>query len=146
MKRVRKLAAALLLAFAAGGAEAACTVSAQSVIFGNYDVFSGQPLDGIGNIAITCDIATPYTLSLSTGSSGSFALRALANAGYRLNYNLFVDAAHATVWGDGSGGSAIASAGGSASTGNHTVYGRIPAGQNATVGSYSDSVTVTVSY
>jgi spore coat protein U-like protein len=29
---------------------------------------------------------------------------------------------------------------------NHAVYGRIPAGQNATIGAYSDTVAVTILY
>lgn len=141
-------ASRLLLALVAmGGATtwaAQCTLSVQGVAFGAYDVFSSQSLDSTGNIAVSCDVATSYTLTISPGA-GSYASRAMTNGPHRLNYNLFTDATHTTVWGDGTGGSAsVAGAGGI--TANHTVYGRVPAGQNAYVGAYGDNLTVTLTF
>jgi hypothetical protein len=40
----------------------------------------------------------------------------------------------------------LSTASGTSTPGNHTVYGRIPARQNAFVGTYTDAVTVTVTY
>lgn len=118
-------------------------VTTQSVAFGTYDVFSGQSVESTGNVAVTCDVSTLYSISLSPGN-GSFASRGMTNGTHQLNYNLFTDATRTTIWGDGSSGTAVVSASGI--SGNHTVYGRIPASQNAHVGSYSDSIIVTVNY
>jgi spore coat protein U-like protein len=59
-------------------------------------------------------------------------------------YNLYVDATLITVWGDGTGQSATVSD--TQSAANYTVYGRIPAGQNAYVGVYSDTIVITVTF
>jgi spore coat protein U-like protein len=135
--------AAVLLASAPIALSAQCGVTVQGVSFGSYDVFSTQYVDSTGAIGVSCDVATPYAVSLSPGG-GSFTDRAMANGPYVLLYNLYVDAARASVWGDGSGGTATVAANAASTT--HTVYGRIPARQNAHVGSYSDTITVTVNY
>ena len=122
---------------------AECTVSAQSVVFGNYDVFSVQSLDGAGNISVNCSPGASYTLGLSTGG-GSYSQRELAGGAQILYYNLYTSASRSVVWGDGSGGTATVS--GSGESANHTVYGRIPAGQNLPVGSYGDTIIVTVTF
>lgn len=120
---------------------AACILNVQNVTFGNYDVFDNNHLDSTGNINVTCDTVSTYTISLSPGN-GSFTNRVLLSGPNNLVYNLFVDAARTIVWGDGSGASATVT--GTTTNANHTVYGRIPARQNVVVGSYQDSVTVTI--
>jgi len=136
------LAVALAMTAQQGWA-ATCSLSAQGVSFGSYDVFSNVALDSTGNIDVTCDVSSSYSISLSQGG-GSYALRAMANGAHRLDYNLYTDATRTTVWGDGNGNTAIVS--GSGTTGNHTVYGRIPARQNAYVGGYIDTITVTLTF
>lgn len=137
---------------------ATCTVSASSTSFGNYSPFDVAPLDGIGNVQVTCrgllglvDLLVFYDIGLSTGASGSYAARSLSSGAYALSYNLYTNAARTTVWGDGSGGSALVS-------GSHLliilvdtvrdypVYGRILAGQNVAPGAYADTILVTVNY
>lgn len=123
---------------------AACSVSTNAVSFGQYDVFSSVAMDSAGTISINCDTSTPYDISLSTGS-GTLSQRTLSSATDTLGYNLYTDTARTTVWGDGNMGTSTV--GGSTSgTVQHTVYGRVPAEQNVTAGSYSDTVVVTVSY
>jgi spore coat protein U-like protein len=138
-----RLIAAILLATAQQVWSATCTVSTLGVNFGSYDVFSNQNLDSTGNISVICNNATLYTIFLSPGG-GSYASRSMASGVNRLNYNLYTDPSRASVWGDGSGGTSIA--GGSAIPANHPIYGRIPARQNVYVGSYSDSITVTLNF
>ena len=136
-----------------GGAQAACSVSATGVAFGVYDATAAAPDDAAGAISVTC---TPlsgvagYTISLSAGSSGSYAARRMTSGGSTLSYQLYTDAARTQIWGNGSGASAIVGSlsllailGGSAS---HQIYGRIPAHLAANPGSYSDTITVTVTY
>jgi spore coat protein U-like protein len=113
------------------------------VSFGGYDPFNSQSLDGTGTIAVSCDVSAPYTVALSPGN-GSYSSRTMMSGANRLDYNLFTDATRTGIWGDGAGSTATVS--GSGASGNHTVYGRIPARQNAYVGSYSDIITVTVTF
>ena len=120
---------------------AQCTLNVQSVMFGNYDVFDNNHLDGVGNINVTCDVSSSYTISLSPGN-GLFTQRVLLNGQHELIYNLFIDAARTIVWGDGTGASSTVQ--GMGTNSNFPVYGRIPARQNVYVGNYQDSVTVTL--
>jgi spore coat protein U-like protein len=66
------------------------------------------------------------------------------SAGNLLSYNLYLDPTRLTIWGDGSATTGTVS--GTGITGSYTVYGRIPARQNAVVGIYADIVTVTVAF
>lgn len=141
---VSSLLLAVVLAISAQqGWGAQCNVTAQGVSFGSYDVFSNQHLDSTGNIGVSCDVSATYTIALSPGG-GSYASRTMASGARTLNYNLYTDGTRTSVWGDGTGGTATVN--GSGTSGNHTVYGRIPAGQNAYVGSYSDVITVTLTF
>jgi len=133
--------AALGFSMAAGAAN--CNVSAVGVAFGSYNVFSTTPTDITGSVTVTCNRTTPYTIALSTGA-GTYSSRSLKSGTNVLSYNLFVDATRLTIWGDGSGGTQTVS--GSSTNATFTVYGRITARQNVKIGSYTDTVTVTVTY
>ena len=64
-----------------------------------------------------------------------------------LSYNLYIDAARSTIWGDGTGGSSTQTIN---MTGSHpstlSIYGRVPPLQDVSMGSYSDSVMVTINF
>jgi spore coat protein U-like protein len=98
---------------------------------------------------VFCTSGTPYAAALNVGSGGgSFATRTIANGGNTLNYNLFRDAARSQVWGDGSGSTFTVSGTGSGllSANNLTVYGEIAIAQDKPPGTYTSTVTVTVTY
>jgi len=124
---------------------AGCTVSTTGLNFGNYDVFSTLNDDITATIDVNCPNGTAYSIWLSSGS-GTFASRTLTAIGSALAYNLYVDPTRLTIWGDGTGGTATVSGTGTGANVETTVYGRIPAGQNVAVGSYSDLITVTVTF
>jgi outer membrane usher protein len=65
-----------------------------------------------------------------------------------MTYGLYRDAARTRPWGDGSfGTSTVTSTGGGVNVvRTHTVYGRLPAQGVPPPGSYSDTVTVTITY
>jgi spore coat protein U-like protein len=140
---LRWLLIGILLVVSQSASAVTCSINSTGVAFGNYDVFSAQNLDGVGSIGVTCDVSTAYSIALSPGS-GSFASRSMASGANQLNYNLYTDAARTTVWGDGTSGTATVS--GTAMTANHSVYGRIPSRQNMPVGSYSDNITLTLTF
>ena len=122
-----------------------CTVSSSGLNFGNYDVFSTLNNDTTGTIDVNCANGTSYTIGLSSGS-GTFYSRTMTNGPYSLAYNLFIDPTRLTIWGDGSSGTTTVSGTGTGANVGTPVYGRIPAGQNAYVGSYSDVLTITVTF
>jgi spore coat protein U-like protein len=140
--------AAVALAALAGHAEAACTVSATAVTFSAYNVFAAGANTANGTVTYRCGSADRNILiSISTGSSSSFTPRTLKNGTESLNYNLYLDAAFATIWGDGSGGTGDYTKSNPPNTDvNLTVFGRIPALQDVSVGSYSDTVVVTINF
>jgi spore coat protein U-like protein len=124
---------------------AGCSVSTLGVTFGNYDVFSGLNNDITGTVNVNCVSSTSYSISLSSGF-GTYATRTMTSGTNLLAYNLYLDPTRLTVWGDGSAGTGTVSGTGTGATVGSPVYGRIPAGQNAYVGSYTDIVTVTVTF
>lgn len=140
---MRMLGAVLLLSLCASSWAATCTVSAGGLDFGSYDPFINQALDSAANVSIACDASTAYSIALSPGA-GPYEARAMTNGAHQLLYNLYTDATLATVWGDATGDTAIV--GGTATTAHHTVYGRIPARQNAYVGTYGDTIVVTLTF
>jgi spore coat protein U-like protein len=140
-----KRASVLLLLAAACpiAGQAGCALNVVGLSFGAYDIFDTQDTNITTDIGVTCASDTSFEISLSAGT-GTFASRTLVNGANLLSYNLYVDPAHLTIWGDGSPGTATVS--GSGTSRNFTVYGRVPARQNASVGSYSDTITVTITF
>lgn len=122
---------------------AACTLSTSGIAFGSYDPFVNQHVDSAANINVSCDDVTPYSIALSTGG-GTYDARVMISGLHQLLYNLYTDATLTTVWGDGTGQSATV--GDTQSVANYTVYGRIPARQNAHVGVYNDTIVITVTF
>lgn len=126
-----------------------CIISAGALNLGTFD--GTNDLTANTNIAVRCSAGTDYTLDLSTGSSGSYTNRTLANGAFSLIYNLYTASDYATIWGDTTGGSDNVSGlgAGMGTLINHTVYGRLLASQNTgaiDAGSYSDTITATITY
>lgn len=152
MNRCATASAALLfLAAFAGGARAACTVSTTGLAFGPYDVFAPVPLDTTGTVTVSCDRNPHAAITVSIGPStvsGGFRPRQMRHVVLpdRLNYNLFTSPSLGTVWGDGSAGTSTVVL--RRIRGRRpvvtTIFGRIPPGQNVSVGAYSDALTVTI--
>jgi spore coat protein U-like protein len=69
------------------------------------------------------------------------------NGANHLNYNLYLDAGLSLIWGDGTGGTSIYSATAvNAVPVTVTVFGSIPASQDAHTGAYTDSVKATINF
>ncbi len=146
------LAAALLAAPCALAPAAACTISSAGVAFGAYNPQATGHDNSTGTVSVACapSVMAPI-VALSTGVSGTYANRTLIGGAFTLNYNLYSNSGRTTVWGDGTGGSVtVTLSGGSVSGGvrnfSRTIYGRIPRLQNVGAGSYSDTITLTVTF
>jgi spore coat protein U-like protein len=126
-----------------------CTISVTSVAFGSYDVFNVSATDSTGTISYRCNSkATNISITLSRGSSSTFAPRTLTRGSETLTYNLFTNAARTTIWGDGTGGTSVYTNTNPPNNRavNLTIYGRIPASQDVSSGNYTDTVAVTINF
>lgn len=124
-----------------------CTIAAAPVAFGNYDPLvtnAATALDAQGTVTVTCTTGTAYTVGLGAGNSGSGS-RAMQHATLadQLPYQLYLDPARTTVWDN-----TVMQSGTAASTTPvaYPVYGRIPAAQSVSTGTYADAVVATVTF
>lgn len=155
---IRAVAGLLLVLAATGRVFAACSVSSSGLAFGAYQplTFAGKltstAVNSVATVSVNCDAVSGnpgYTLKLGPSPEGnSTNPRYMVNAagGSNMAFNIYTDPTYSTVWGDGSIGSIITHGLLNGSF-NHTVYGRIPAGQNALkAGSFTSLLTITITY
>ena len=155
MTFVRYVVAVLLVVACFDAGAVACSVSAVNLVFAPYDPFRSAHNDTTATIAVTCTgrpgQAVAYSIALTSGDSGAAITRRMrAHVGTTLNYNVYVGPSRSVVWGDGNNGTAtVADAyalAASQVTRQYPVYGRIFGRQNARVGSYTDSLVVTLTF
>lgn len=125
----------------------ACTaLSADTLDFGSQGVLSAA-VDQTTTLNVTCTSGAPYTVKLSAGANPSTAgdinTRRMKNgASDYVGYNLYSDSPGGTAWDNTTG----VSRSGTGSAEAITVYGRVAAQATPPAGTYTDTVTVTVSY
>ena len=123
-----------------------CTIETRPLSFGNFDPQANADVDAVAQVIYTCDNrAKKIRIDMSSGTSNSFD-RSMSNGGYNLAYNIYLDATHRTVWGDGVLGTDVYYEN-NPPNGTPVVvlaYGRIPARQDPAPGQYTDVLTVRV--
>jgi spore coat protein U-like protein len=127
----------------------ACDVQATNHAFGAYSPASSTALDATSPLSVYCTAGTAYSLAMNVGTGGgAFTGRKMLSGSNEIVYNLYTSAARTTVWGDGSGATATVSGTGVGllTAATHTVYGRIGVNQDANPGSYSSTITVTLTF
>lgn len=133
-----------------GPADAVCSISATSIVFGNYDTVSPVPLDTVGNIVYRCGSQDhDITISLDRGGAPSFSQRRMLRGTEPLFYNLYLDAARTTIWGDGTGGTQayfIHNPQGNNQDIRVPIYGRVPGSQDVGVGDYTNTIVITINF
>ena len=116
-----------------------------------HDPLAGQPVSVVWPVNFVCPLGQlGYSVSFSGGNSGSPAARWMNDAlNEHLSYNLYQDAAHTIVWGDGSAGTQPYVGRGSANT-NYTidVYAYLPGGQTnvSAFQTFSDGIVATITF
>jgi spore coat protein U-like protein len=124
---------------------ASCSVAANNLNFGNYN---RAQLDATTTISATCTSGAPYNIGLNQGAAAgaTVANRAMTGpAANQLKYSLFSNTGLTTNWGNTVGTDTVPATGtGVAQT--FTVFGRIPASQPDPPGTYSDTITVTLTF
>lgn len=152
--------AALLLCsagFWSGAALAAASCGFQNVIgvaFGLYDPLSGAANNSSGRFEVACSrpflsgpyVPFPYSVNVSSGLHGTVTARKMSNGVDNLSYGLYQDSPrqtnltsvsesfHFPFWGVRDGSRLF------------DVYGRIPAGQLVSSGTYTDTITLTLTF
>jgi spore coat protein U-like protein len=124
-----------------------CLISATNLAFASAGVLSSA-LSATGAITARCTNGDAYRIALSSGSSGNVAARQMqrSGGGGTVNYQLYVDSGYASAWGDGSAGTTMATGTGTGNPVSINVYGRVPAQSTPMPGSYSDTITATISF
>ena len=127
--------------------QAQCLINSASTLnFGTQGVLSAN-VDQTSAIQVQCTNTTPYNIGLDagTGAGATVTTRKLTGGGATINYSLYSDSARTSVWGNTIGTNTVASTGTGAAQ-SFTVYGRIPSQTTPAPATYTDTITVTVTY
>jgi spore coat protein U-like protein len=124
-----------------------CIVTATSINFG-VGVLTAA-LGATGTVSAKCTSGDSYTIALNKGTTSGASLgnRLMAGSGSAVvQYQLYTNSGYSAVWGDGTSGTSTGGGTGAGSTQNYTVFGLVPAQTTPAPNTYSDTVTVTVTY
>lgn len=127
--------------------QASCTiVSTATLNFGTQGVLAAN-VDQTSTLQVQCTNTTPYNIGLDagTGSGATVAVRKMTSGANTINYSLYTDIGRTTVWGNTIGTNTVAATGNGASQ-SYTVYGRVPPQTTPAPATYTDTITVTVTY
>ena len=124
-----------------------CTIVATNVNFGAAGLLSSA-VSATGSVSTTCTNGDAYRISFNGGGTGNVAARAMSRqgGGGTATYQLYLDAAHNSPWGDGTAGTAMYSNTGTGAAQTATIYGLVPAQATPAPGNYSDTITATVAF
>ncbi len=99
------------------------------------------------SFVVTCTPGATYTVGFSGGAAGDVAARTMSDgASHTVGYQLYKEVGHSNAWGNT--GADLVSGTGNGSAQALTVYGAVPTGANLNVpaGTYSDTVTLSVTF
>lgn len=121
-------------------------VSTEALDFGMVGVLT-TAVNATAALQVACTATTPYTIGIDSGlgTGATTSLRKMTSGSNTINYRLFRDSARTASWGN-SVGVDTASATGTGAAQSFTIYGQVPAQTTPASATYSDTVTVTVTY
>jgi len=115
--------------------------------FGSTGFLSAN-VDAQSSISVQCTNTTPYNVGFDQGVNGTGVTARKLKGGPTnelISYAIYSDSSRSVNWGNTVGTDTVAGTGnGSAQT--IQVYGRVPPQTSPTPGSYTDTITVTVTY
>ena len=133
----------------------ACTITTTNLAFGAYDAVvanAATALTATGGVTSTCSVGSSSNIKMGQGlnadadSSDSIPLRRMVaglDATSFLDYSVFSNSGMTDVWENATGVAYT----GSGTSQDLVVYGSVPADQtDAVVGSYTDTLVVTINY
>lgn len=127
---------------------AACVLVPTPMAFGTLSQLDGNPNDSSALVTVTCTPGTDFAVGMNNGLYPSASVRRMKAllAGNYLEYRLYSDAARSVPWGNTVGTDTVDRTAGLLPS-ILTVYGRVPGSAPvAPLGSYADTVTVTVTF
>jgi len=124
-----------------------CGVTALPLAFGTYSPTQSTNTTAQTSVVVTCTNGTPYNVGLNAGggTGASVTTRVMTSGSNTLTYSLYQDSGYSTVWGNTIGSNTVTGTGSGLSQ-TITVYGSITALQSAPSGSYTDTITVSMTY
>jgi spore coat protein U-like protein len=128
-----------------------CSITAQGFST-PYNPIATSPAQAQGTVSYSCaNSGSTASIALDEGANGSgngtaTPLRNLKSGSNMLPYNLYLDSAYANVWGNDPDVNEYTGLTQDGNTYSVTVYGQIPAGATAPVGTYTDTVTATINF
>jgi spore coat protein U-like protein len=131
------------------------TAANATIAFGSHGVLNenidaATAATGAGAVRIQCTDDTPFTIGLSAGANPSTAAdvntRRMANGDTTefVSYQLYKEAARTSVWGNA--GADLVSDTATGQVQSYQVFGRVPPQDTPSADTYTDTVTVTVTY
>lgn len=127
--------------------QATCTiVSASSLNFGSQGVLAAN-VDQTSTLQVQCTNTTAYNIGFDAGTAtgATVTSRQMSNAGATVAYALYSDTGRTTNWGNTIGTDTVSATGNGAAQ-SYTVYGRVPLQTTPAPATYTDTITVTVTY
>lgn len=118
-------------------------VVATDLDFGSTGGLSGDRYQ-TSTIQLQCPTGAAWRVGLDDGANANGSTRRMASGANHIIYELYRDNARTQRW--GTQGISDASGAGDNTVQSLTVYGRVPAQPNPPPGTYSDTVTVTLTY
>jgi spore coat protein U-like protein len=134
---------------------AACTsVTATDVDFGSAAAADVNQDDQTSTITVTCDTGTAWTVEIDYGMNpvaGTPPIRNVTSsvapsAGERMDYYIFSDAGRTTTWGTTADGDNVVTGTGTGAADPLTAYFRLVRTSGNSPGTYTDLVTVTMTF
>ncbi len=127
---------------------AACTMTTPADIdFGSTGLITAN-IDQTTTMNVTCTNTTPYNVGLDKGTNGASVTARLmkhTTLAATIPYSLYTNSTRTSNWGTTIGTDTVAGTGsGTAQT--LTIYGRVAPQAAPNPGSYTDAVTVTLTY
>ena len=129
-----------------------CTVAATPMSFGAPTAIGGSNIDTTSTISLVCTNGASYDVALDQGLNAASGQRYMSNGAatpVKIPYNIYSDTGRSVAWGatSGTGGNTVSGVAGVSGAVSLTAYGRIPStAVSVGAGSYTDTVTVTVTF
>lgn len=139
----------LFYAVAPGSVLADCTISTTALNFGEIVLPTTDPEYSDSFITVNCSVSDNYRISIDNGTEFQSPYRNMTNGGAGLlPYTLYQDPGYTTLWGDQSAAETgkFKTGTGTGADEEHTVYAVAYPSVNTVIGSYTDFLTVTISW
>lgn len=125
---------------------AECKVLSTTTLDFGTDGVLDAVIDQTATFAVQCTNSQTYTISLNAGTgAGTTTTRTLDNGGASVNYMIYKDLARTQNWGN-VGGEIMTGLTGNGASQAYTIYGRVPVQTTPAAATYTDTVTITVTY